>query len=139
MGVVGELHPNVIDNYELSGRAVALKIDLNVLFRANRPVKQYQGLPKFPVVERDLAVLVKQQVEASEMLAIIKRAGGNLLRGTDIFDVYQGAQVPEGYKSVAFSMKFQADDRTLTDEETADKMKRIAKSLEAQVGAELRK
>ncbi|MDO7786690.1 phenylalanine--tRNA ligase subunit beta [Desulforamulus aquiferis] len=139
MGVVGELHPNVIDNYELSGRAVALKIDLNVLFRANRPVKQYQGLPKFPLVERDLAVLVKQQVEASEMLAIIKRAGGNLLRGTDIFDVYQGAQVPEGYKSVAFSMKFQADDRTLTDEETADKMKRIAKSLEAQVGAELRK
>lgn len=139
VGVVGELHPNVIDNYELPGRAVALKIDLKILAQANRPVKQYQRLPKFPVVERDLAVLVKQEVEVAEMLNIIKKAGGNLLRDTVIFDVYQGSQVPQGHKSVAFSMRFQADDRTLTDEETADKMKRIAKSLEAQVGAELRK
>lgn len=139
MGVLGELHPNVIDNYELPGRAVAMKIDLQIMAQASRPVKQYKGLPKFPVVERDLALLVKQEVEAAEMLSIIKRAGGELLRETDIFDVYQGSQVPEGYKSVAFSMKFQAPDRTLTDEETVDKMKRIAKSLEAQVGAELRK
>lgn len=139
LGVVGELHPNVIENYDLPARAVAMKLDLNVLNQANRPVKQYQGLPKFPMVERDLAVLVKQDVLAAEMLSIIKKAGGSLLREIDIFDLYQGAQVPEGYKSVAFSMKFQAPDRTFTDEEINDKMQRITSSLTAQTGAELRK
>lgn len=139
LGVVGELHPNVIENYELPGRAVAMKLDLRVLTQLERPVKQYQGLPKFPTMERDLAVLVKQEIEASEMVAIIQRAGGNLLREVDVFDVYQGSQVPEGHKSVAFSMKFQAPDRTLTDEEINDKIKRINNSLTAQAGAELRK
>ncbi|SHE32740.1 phenylalanine--tRNA ligase subunit beta [Desulforamulus putei] len=139
LGVVGELHPDVIENYDLGGRAVALKLDLKVLAQVNRPVKQYQGLPKFPMVERDLAVLVKQDVPAAEMLSIIKKAGGNLLKKVDIFDVYQGSQVPEGYKSVAFSMKFQAPDRTLTDEEINDKMQRITNSLTAQTGAVLRK
>ncbi len=139
LGVVGELHPNVNENYDLPGRAVAMKLDLKVLQATQRPVKQYQGLTKFPVVERDLAVLVKQEVAASEMLAIIAKAGGDLLKITDIFDVYQGTQVPEGFKSVAFSMKFQASDRTLTDEEINDKMQRIIKSLTAQTGAELRK
>lgn len=139
LGVLGELHPNVIDNYDLSGRVVAIKIDLKVLARGRRPVKQYQGLPKFPVVERDLAVLVKQAVAATEMVNIIEMAGGNLLRRVDIFDVYQGSQVPEGLKSVAFSMNFQAEDRTLTDEEVADKMQRIARALEEKTGAELRK
>ncbi|WP_003541739.1 phenylalanine--tRNA ligase subunit beta [Desulfotomaculum nigrificans] len=139
LGVVGELHPNVIENYELPERAVALKIDLQVLAQADRPVKQYQGLPKFPAVERDLAVLVKQEVSAADMLDVIKKAGGNLLRHVDIFDVYQGTQVPQGFKSVAFSMKFQAPDRTLTDEEINQKMERITKNLTAQTGAELRK
>lgn len=139
LGVLGELHPSVIDNYDLSGRVVAIKIDLKVLARGRRPVKQYQGLPKFPVVERDLAVLVKQAAAATEMVNIIEMAGGNLLRRVDIFDVYQGSQVPEGLKSVAFSMNFQAEDRTLTDEEVADKMQRIARALEEKTGAELRK
>ncbi|MEW6695971.1 MAG: phenylalanine--tRNA ligase subunit beta [Bacillota bacterium] len=139
LGVVGELHPNVIENYDLPARAVAMKLDLKVLNATERPVSQYQGLPKFPMVERDLAVLVKQEVLAAEMLSIIKKAGGSLLRETDIFDIYQGSQVPEGFKSVAFSMKFQAPDRTLTDEEINDKMQRITKSLTAQTGAELRK
>lgn len=139
LGVVGELHPNVIENYELPGRAVAMKLDLKVLAQSNRPVKQYQSLPKFPIVERDLAVLVKQEIAASEMLSIIGKAAGNLLREADIFDVYQGSQVPAGFKSVAFSMKFQAPDRTLTDDEINDKINRITKSLAAQTGAELRK
>lgn len=139
LGVLGELHPNVIENYDLPGRAVAMKLDLNQLVATHRPVKQYQGLTKFPEVERDLAVLVKQEVAAGEMLSIIEKAGGNLLKVVDIFDVYQGTQVPEGFKSVAFSMKFQASDRTLTDEEINDKMQRIIKSLTAQTGAELRK
>lgn len=139
LGVVGELHPNVIENYELPGRAVAMKLDLQALAQTNRPVKQYQGLPKFPTVERDLAVLVQQEVLAADMLAIIQKAAGNLLQETEIFDLYQGSQVPEGYKSVAFAMKFQAPDRTLTDEEINDKMQRIIKSLAAQTGAELRK
>ncbi|GAB6181144.1 phenylalanine--tRNA ligase subunit beta [Desulfotomaculum defluvii] len=139
LGVVGELHPNVVENFELPGRTVAMKLDLQVLAQTDRPVKQYQGLPKFPTVERDLAVLVKQEVLAADMLSIIQKAAGNLLKETEIFDLYQGTQVPEGYKSVAFSMKFQALDRTLTDEEINDKMQRIIKSLAAQTGAELRK
>ncbi|MEG6520813.1 phenylalanine--tRNA ligase subunit beta [Desulfotomaculum sp. 1211_IL3151] len=139
LGVVGELHPNVIENYELPGRAVAMKLDLQALAQTNRPVKQYHGLPKFPIVERDLAVLVQQEVLAADMLAIIQKAAGSLLQETEIFDIYQGSQVPEGYKSVAFAMKFQAPDRTLTDEEINDKMQRIIKSLTAQTGAELRK
>ncbi|CCO07263.1 phenylalanine--tRNA ligase subunit beta [Desulforamulus hydrothermalis] len=138
LGVVGELHPDVIENYELSQRAVALKLDLRQLILVKRPIKQYRGLPKFPLVERDLAVLVKQEVLAAELLSVIKKAGGNLLKHADIFDVYQGSQVPEGYKSVAISMVFQAPDRTLTDEEINDKMQRITNSLTAQTGAVLR-
>ncbi|MEG6512490.1 phenylalanine--tRNA ligase subunit beta [Desulforamulus ruminis] len=139
LGVLGELHPNVVENYELPGRVMALKIDLQVLAGYPRPVKQYRSLLKFPAVERDLAVLVKQEVAAAHMLTIIQKAGGDLLRSVEIFDLYQGSQVPEGFKSVAFSMKFQAEDRTLTDQEVADKMQRIARSLSAQTGAELRK
>ena len=139
LGVLGELHPNVVENYELPGRVMALKIDLQVLAGYPRPVKQYRSLLKFPAVERDLAVLVKQEVAVAHMLTIIQKAGGDLLRSVEIFDLYQGSQVPEGFKSVAFSMKFQAEDRTLTDQEVADKMQRIARSLSAQTGAELRK
>lgn len=138
LGVLGELHPNVLENYDLPHRAVACKIDLADLMAMELQLPRYQSLPKFPAVDRDLAVVVKQDLATQDMLENIKKAGGKILKTVKVFDVYQGSQVPDGYKSQAFSLQFQAADRTLTDEEVSKQTERIFKALQYKLGAELR-
>lgn len=138
LGVVGELHPQVLENYQLPSRAVALKLDLNQLQLAVKEPKRYHGLPRYPAVDRDLAILVKKEISAADVTVVINRAGGNILAAVSIFDVYQGSQVPDGCQSIALSLKFQASDRTLTDEEVNRQIDKIFRSLSAQLGAELR-
>ncbi|MEG6617057.1 phenylalanine--tRNA ligase subunit beta [Peptococcaceae bacterium 1198_IL3148] len=138
LGVLGELHPNVIENYNLPHRAVACKIDLTDLMAIELELPQYQALPKFPAVDRDLALVVKQDVATKDMVDTITNTSGALLKQVKVFDVYQGAQVQDGYKSQAFSLLFQAPDRTLTDEEVTKQMIKIFKALSEKFAAELR-
>lgn len=138
LGVVGELHPKVLENYDLPHRTVACKIDLTDLMSQTLRLPQHQSLPKFPAVERDLALVVKQEVATQDMMDVIRGASGNILKSIKVFDVYQGTQVPEGYKSQGFSLHFQAADRTLTDEEVSKQTEKIATALKDKFTATLR-
>ncbi|MTI79716.1 MAG: phenylalanine--tRNA ligase subunit beta [Firmicutes bacterium] len=139
IGVLGELHPNVLENYGLNHKAVACKVDLQDLMDTGLQRPKYQQLPKFPAVDRDLAVVVKQDVNTQDMLEVIYKAAGKILTSVKVFDVYQGEQVPEGCKSQAFSLLFQASDRTLKDEEVTKQTDKIAQALNKEFDAELRK
>ena len=127
LGFLGELHPSVVTNVE--GRLVAMEIDLEpVLAAAN--VKRAQALPRFPAIERDLAVVVEDHVAAGALLATIKESGRDILESALPFDEYKGAQVAEGSKSVAFALTFRSPERTLTDAEVDKVMAEINLALE---------
>ena len=95
-------------------------------------------LPKYPGITRVLALLVDDTVRAGELIASIENNGGKLLESVEIFDLYQGSQIPEGKKSIAFSLKFQAEDRTLTDEDVNILINKIKDGLEEDYKAKLR-
>jgi phenylalanyl-tRNA synthetase beta chain len=138
LGVLGELHPDVLENFELPDHVVAFELDLDLLLTVSGRPPEYTALPRFPVVERDLAILIKQGITAVEVTDAIRAAGGELLRSVALFDVYCGEQVPQGYRSMAFSLKYFAADRTLTDDEVAASTTAIARVLAQRFGAELR-
>ncbi|MCL6610569.1 MAG: phenylalanine--tRNA ligase subunit beta [Peptococcaceae bacterium] len=138
IGVVGEIHPDILENYDLPHSAVAMEIDFRVLADlAGRP-RKYRPLPRFPGVERDLALVVRKDVPARDIIGVIRKFGGRHLREVRLFDVYRGKQVKEGCQSMAFSLSFRADDRTLTDQEVSEQLAAVARALAGEFGAELR-
>ncbi|NJM41577.1 MAG: hypothetical protein HC853_12855 [Anaerolineae bacterium] len=98
-----------------------------------------QDVPRFPSVEEDLAVIVNEDVKASDVLLAIQRAGGNLLSSARLFDVYRGEQLGAGKKSLAYALSYQAQDRTLSDKDIEKIRSKIIRSLEANLGATIRK
>ena len=100
--------------------------------------RQFKELPKFPAVQRDIAMLVKDDVIVKDIEDIIKAKGGKLLESIQLFDVYKGKQIKEGYKSVAYNISFRAKDKTLTDDEVNSPMKKIVAELRDKLEAELR-
>ncbi len=138
LGVLGELHPGVLEQFELPERAVAFEIDLARLIEVSGGPAVYSSLPKFPGVERDMAIIVRQEIPAADIFETIRKAGGDLLRSLSLFDIYHGEQVPKGCRSMAFSLQFLAHDRTLTDDEATERTTAIVKALGARFGAELR-
>ncbi len=117
----GEVHPNVQNNYGIPNRIYLAEINLDRLFKYKKSEPQFHTLPRFPAVHRDMALLVPEDVQVADIVAVLKQAGGDLLKSISIFDVYQGKQVETGKKSVAFAFVFQAD-RTLTDNEVNDQL-----------------
>jgi phenylalanyl-tRNA synthetase beta chain len=138
VGFIGELHPDVQENFELPVRVCVSELDLTSVFPLARPTKVFQPIPRYPGVERDLAVVVSQDVPAAEVTRVILAAGGDLLRECRLFDVYQGPQVPPGCRSLAYSLLFQSQERTLTDEEVSEIHRNIVEALEREVGGKLR-
>ncbi len=138
LGVVGELHPDVLENYRLPPVVVAMEIDFEMLADLAGQTGKYRPLPKFPGIERDLAVIVRQGVAARDIVRVISKFGGGMLREVSLFDVYRGKQVKEGCQSMAFTLKFQAGDRTLTDQEVNGFLAAVAGALSREFGAELR-
>jgi phenylalanyl-tRNA synthetase beta chain len=135
LGYVGELHPTVTSR--IAGRVVAFEIDVEPVLSASR-VPRAQPLPRFPGVERDLAVVVEDTVAAGAILLAIKESAGELLEHARAFDEYRGAQVPEGHKSIAFTLTFRSPERTLTDAEVDRAMAEIRLGLEKKHGARFR-
>ena len=129
LGYVGELHPTVVSGAGIGGRVVALEIDVEPVLNAAR-VPRAQPLPRFPAVERDLAVVVEETVAAATLLATIEEFAGDLLEHARAFDEYRGAQVAEGHKSVAFTLTFRSPERTLTDAEVDKVMSEIRLGVE---------
>jgi phenylalanyl-tRNA synthetase beta chain len=139
LGIIGELHPDVQEAYDLSQPVTLFELNFDVLVDVSGKPRQYAPLPKFPGVERDLAVVVQRNIPAGDIIKQIYRAGDSaILRDVQVFDVYSGEQVEEGKRSIAFTLKFQAEDRTLTDEEVNQQISAIMRALEREFGATLR-
>jgi len=132
-GVVGELHPAVLD-----GVWGAFEFDLRKLLEVAREEVRYTDVVSFPPVHQDLAFAVAEEVSAAELVAAAREAAGEELRELRPFDVYRGEQVGEGRKSIAFAATFQSAERTLTDEDAAKLRERIVNALKQRFGAELR-
>lgn len=138
IGIFGEAHPDVCKNFGMDTRVYICEIDFNTLLEFYTDEVKYKPLPKYPAVTRDIAMLIDDSVNVYEIEKIIKKCSGNILEGYNLFDVYKGAQIPEGKKSVAYSVTFRADDRTLTDEEINGVFDNIVKTLEDNLSAQLR-
>jgi phenylalanyl-tRNA synthetase beta chain len=138
IGWIGEVHPLVAREYDLEDGAAAFEVDLDRLVRHADAVPTYRDLTSFPVLRQDLAVAVADDVPAAAVLASVRRAGGDLLADARVFDVYRGAQVGEGRKSLALTLAFRAADRTLSDDDVAPLRDRIVASLREGLSGELR-
>ncbi len=138
LGVFGTAHPIIAKKYGFSTDVLAAELRMEALAACADPVKLYQPLPKFPASTRDIAVLVDDSVPAAAMQQAIEEAVGAILENTRLFDVYKGKGIPEGKKSVAYSMSLRAADRTLKDEECDQAMQQAITALEKGFGAVLR-
>lgn len=136
--VLGEVHPKVAENYGIDTRVYVAEIKLDVLYGINKRKTTYKPLPKFPAVERDFAMLVRADIPVGDLEKAIVSGGGRLLEKVELFDVYQGSQIPEGKKSVAYSVWLRSNEGTLTDAQIEDTSNKIIAKLE-KLGAELRK
>jgi phenylalanyl-tRNA synthetase beta chain len=135
-GWVGELHPEVAESFELEGWPVAA-LELDLALCEPDPEPRFERFVNVPAVNRDLAVVLGSSVPVGEMLAAIETLQSPILAETRVFDVYEGPQVPEGYKSVALSFTFQAEE-TLTDEDVSAEVRRIATRFEEEFEAKIR-
>jgi len=135
---VGEVHPEVQINMDISKKTYIFEMDVETLMKYATLTCAYQSLPKYPAISRDLAMLVSTDTTASEVEKAIVKSAGALLKGIHLFDVYTGEQVAEGKKSLAFSLQFQSADKTLTDEEIDKSYNAILAQLEKTFDAKLR-
>jgi len=135
---IGEVHPAALERFDLPRRAVLAEVNLQALLDNAIPMGELKPLPRFPSVARDLALAMDESVAVGPLMAAMRRAGGSLLESIELFDVYRGAQVGIGKKSVAFSLLFRASDRTLTEPEIAKAMEKVQKSCSEQYGAIIR-
>jgi len=125
--------------FDLPAASVCLaELDLEALARAIQPAQALTPVPRFPPALQDVALVVDDAVPAADLAAAIRSAGGALLADARLFDVYRGGQLPAGKKSLAFSLAFQAVDRTLTDEEVEAEKARIVEAVFQRLGARLR-
>ncbi|MFC2037048.1 phenylalanine--tRNA ligase subunit beta [Chloroflexota bacterium] len=139
IGVLGELHPAVREAFELPNRRVAAaELDLEALLAQVPPTWFVEPISAYPAVLQDLAVIVDEDVPAASVQELIAGAGGFLLKGVRLFDVYRGDPIPVGKKSLAYALTFQAPDKTLRDAVVAKQVKRIVGRLKKELGAELR-
>lgn len=126
----GEIHPKVIDQWGIKKKVYGFVLSLPDIMQFTVNVIDYQKIPKFPAVERDLALLIPIEFSNEEIENIIHKAGGPQLEKVYLFDLYQGKQIPDGFKSMAYNLNFRADDRTLTDGEVDSWIKSIITALE---------
>ncbi len=138
VGYLGEIHPEVADTYGIGERAYVAVIDMPEIMEYATFDRKYFGIAKYPAVSRDISMVVPKQILAGQIEEVIAAKGGKYLESYALFDLYEGAQIKEGFKSVAYSTVFRAKDKTLEDAEVTEAMDRILKALES-MGIELRK
>ncbi len=137
-GILGQVHPQAAANFKIGTEVYCAVLDFPALLEFATDEKHYQALPKFPATGRDIALILDKTVNVGEIAGVIEAHKGDILREYALFDVYEGAQVGEGKKSVAYSLTFRADDRTLTDGEVNQVMDKILAELKEKLHAELR-
>ncbi len=138
VGWLGELHPAIAADWELSGGVAAFELNLDAAIAAVPGPVRYEDYTSFPEVRQDLAVVVPQTVAAAEVVAAVRAAGGPLLATVEVFDVYRGAQIGAGEVSLALRLAFRSPERTLTDDEVAERRTAIEAALAEQLGGRIR-
>ena len=138
VGVIGQVHPLVAKNYGIDTDVYCAEINFTKLFACRLPDATYTPLPKYPAVSRDLALVCGEEITVAQAEDVITAAAGKLLRSVKLFDIYRGVGVPEGKKSMAFSLELRADDRTLTDTDSEAITAKVLQALQEKLGAILR-
>lgn len=137
VGYLGEIHPQVADNYDIGDRAYVAVLDMPEIVELATFDRKYQGIAKYPAVTRDIAMVMPKEILVGQVEKVFEKKGGKLLESYELFDVYEGAQIKEGFKSVAYSLSFRANDRTLEDKDIVAIMDKILSEL-GSMGIELR-
>lgn len=137
IGYMGELHPDVADAYGIGDRTMIAVIDMPVVTEMASYNRKYKGIAKFPAVTRDISMVMPKEVLVGNVEKIIEKRGGKLIESYSLFDIYEGKQIKEGFKSVAYTLSFRANDRTLEDKDISPIMEKIVSDL-AGLGIELR-
>jgi phenylalanyl-tRNA synthetase beta chain len=146
IGVMGELHPLVVKNYDLpegsdlrrQAPVLAAELDLQALLEAIPHRYTIRSVPVYPPVLEDLAVVVSEDIPAEQVESVIRQAGGNLLTKVRLFDIYRSQAIGEGKKSMAYALAYQAQDRTLQEKDAQKIRQKIIQALEKEIGARLR-
>lgn len=137
IGILGEVHPSVLENYEIGVKTYVAKLNIPEIMQLAEKEILYKALPKYPAITRDLGLVCDDSIPVGNLEKAIKNAVGKILEKITLFDVYKGKQIEEGKKSVAFSISMRSHEGTLTDEQADSAMKRTLKAL-SELGAELR-
>ena len=135
----GEVHPEVLENYGIEKRAYLAELNLTKITKYSRNNKKYVEVPKFPAVERDIAIIVDENIEVGQIEKTIAKKAKKILEKAELFDIYRNEKLGENKKSVAYALTFRAKNKTLNDDEVNEVMENIIKELEKSLGAELRK
>lgn len=138
IGYLGEIHPEVADNYKLGARTYVAVLDMPYLVERASFDRKFQGIAKYPAVTRDISMVMSKDIMVGEVEEVIRKRGGKLLESFELFDIYEGAQIKAGCKSVAYSIVFRDKTRTLEDKDVNEVMDKILAELE-KMGIELRK
>ena len=138
VGVMGQVHPLVAKNYGMDTDVYCAEINFTELMNHLLPDATYTPLPKYPTVSRDLALVCDEGVTVAQVEQVITASAGKLLRDVKLFDIYRGTGVPEGKKSMAFSLELRADDRTLTDTDSEAVVSKVLAALKDKLDAMLR-
>ncbi len=137
IGYLGEVHPDVADNYKIGEKAYLAVLDMPSILPCTTFDRKYEGIAKYPAVTRDISMVVPKDILVGQIEDIIEQRGGKILESYELFDIYEGAQILAGHKSVAYSITFRAKDRTLEDKEVGKVMEKILHGLK-EMGIELR-
>lgn len=137
VGFLGELHPQVADNYDIGTKVYVAVLDMPEVIKFATFDRKYTGIAKYPAVTRDISMVVPKDILAGQIEAMIGQRGGRILESYHLFDIYEGEQIKKGFKSMAYSITFRAQDRTLDDGDVSAAMKKILHGLEG-MGIELR-
>ena len=138
VGVMGQVHPLVAQNYGIDTDVYCAELNFTKLFQYQLPDATYTPLPKYPTVSRDLALVCGENVTVAQVEDVITAAAGNLLRDVKLFDIYRGVGIPDGKKSMAFSLELRADDRTLTDTDSEGVISKVLQALKEKLDTVLR-
>jgi phenylalanyl-tRNA synthetase beta chain len=138
IGHIGQIHPIVAKNYGIDAEVYCAELNMELLFAEQLPEATYIPLPKYPAVTRDLAIVCDETITVAQAENVITKAAGKLLRNIRLFDIYRGTGIPEGKKSMAFSLELRADDRTLTDSDSDSVTTCVIEALQKEIGAMLR-
>jgi phenylalanyl-tRNA synthetase beta chain len=138
IGYIGEVHPLVANEYRLDGRVYVAELQLKPLIDAATPFLPYEALPKYPAVNRDLAFVLRKDIPAKDILAVVSESAGDKLESVEIFDVYEGITLPIGSKSVAVALTFRDKERTLVDSQVVEAVDNILAAMKEKLNASLR-